>query len=155
VVLPRLLDGELPYRSRRAEADPEEERRLLYVGITRAREHLFLSWPREPKSAPSRFLEEIGVAPAAASPRTAAAARTKAPVAAPADGPLFDRLRAWRRERALADGVPAYVVFPDKTLAAIAEIRPADRTDLAAISGVGPAKLERYADEVLAIVGGS
>jgi DNA helicase-2/ATP-dependent DNA helicase PcrA len=155
VFLPRLLDGELPYRSRRAEADPEEERRLLYVGITRAREHLFLSWPREPKSAPSRFLEEIGVAPAAASPRTAAAARTKAPVAAPADGPLFDRLRAWRRERALADGVPAYVVFPDKTLAAIAEIRPADRTDLAAISGVGPAKLERYADEVLAIVGAS
>jgi DNA helicase-2/ATP-dependent DNA helicase PcrA len=43
VFLPRLLDGELPYRARKSEADPDEERRLLYVGITRARTHLFLS----------------------------------------------------------------------------------------------------------------
>ena len=46
VFLPRLLDGELPFRSGRAKADPEEERRLLYVGITRARTYLFLTWPR-------------------------------------------------------------------------------------------------------------
>ena len=61
VFLPRLLDGELPYRARKSEADPDEERRLLYVGITRARTHLFLSWPREPRSEPSPFLREIGV----------------------------------------------------------------------------------------------
>ena len=65
---------------------------------------------------------------------------------------MFDRLRAWRQERAQADGVPAYVVFHDATLAAIAERRPRDRADLAAIPGVGPTKLERYADEVLAVV---
>ena len=45
VFLPRLLDGELPFRSGRAKADPQEERRLLYVGITRARRYLFLTWP--------------------------------------------------------------------------------------------------------------
>jgi superfamily II DNA helicase RecQ len=48
--------------------------------------------------------------------------------------------------------VPAYVVFHDRTLAEIAENQPRDWADLAAISGVGPAKLERYADEVLAVV---
>ena len=52
VFLPRLLDSELPFRSQRSAADPEEERRLLYVGITRARTHLYLSWPRERRAAP-------------------------------------------------------------------------------------------------------
>jgi superfamily II DNA helicase RecQ len=61
-------------------------------------------------------------------------------------------LRAWRRERARADGVPAYVVFHDATLAAIADDPPVDRAALASVPGVGPTKLERYADEVLAIV---
>ena len=65
---------------------------------------------------------------------------------------VFDRLKEWRRKRAQADGVPAYVVFHDRTLAEIAERRCKDWADLAAISGVGPAKLERYADEVLAVV---
>jgi ATP-dependent DNA helicase RecQ len=68
------------------------------------------------------------------------------------EGPLFDRLRDWRRRRAQADGVPAYVVFHDRTLAEIAERRPRDWADLSAISGVGPAKLDRYADEVLEVV---
>ena len=76
--LPRLLDGELPYRARKSEADPEEERRLLYVGITRAREHLILSWPREPRSAPSPFLREIGVVKAEAAGHSAAKARRHA-----------------------------------------------------------------------------
>ena len=61
VFLPRLLDKELPFRSGRATADPVEERRLLYVGITRARRHLYLSWPIEPRSKPSPFLSELGV----------------------------------------------------------------------------------------------
>jgi DNA helicase-2/ATP-dependent DNA helicase PcrA len=65
---------------------------------------------------------------------------------------VFDRLKGWRRKRAEADGVPAYVVFSNKTLEEIAERRPRDWADLAAVSGVGPAKLERYGDEVLAIV---
>ena len=76
------------------------------------------------------------------------------PVAVPRGGPLFDRLKDWRRRRAQADGVPAYVVFHDRTLAEIAERKCKDWADLAAVSGVGPAKLERYADEVLAVVAG-
>jgi superfamily II DNA helicase RecQ len=68
------------------------------------------------------------------------------------DGPLFERLKAWRRDRAKADGVPAYVVFHDATLAAIAEEQPSNRAALASVSGVGPTKLERYAEEILEIV---
>jgi DNA helicase-2/ATP-dependent DNA helicase PcrA len=150
VMLPRLLDGEIPFRSGRAKAHPDEERRLLYVALTRARRYLFLTWPSDGRAGPSPFLDELGIR-AAARPTTV----RSAPVGTPAvGGPLFDRLREWRRRRATADGVPAYVVFADKTLAAIADHRPRDRTELAGISGVGPAKLERYAEEVLAIVEG-
>jgi DNA helicase-2/ATP-dependent DNA helicase PcrA len=61
VFLPRLVDGDLPFRSGRAKADPQEERRLLYVGITRARRYLFLTWSREGRSKPSPFLTELGL----------------------------------------------------------------------------------------------
>ena len=63
VFLPRLIDGELPFRSGRAKADPQEERRLLYVGITRARRYLFLTWAVEGRSRPSPFLDEMGLSP--------------------------------------------------------------------------------------------
>ena len=151
VFLPRLLDKELPFRSQRAAADPEEERRLFYVGITRARVHLYLSWPREQRTAPSPFLEELGiVTPAQTRP---GGAPTRKPVSvSTTGGGTFDRLREWRRKRAAADGVPAYVVFHDKTLAQIAEEKPRDWADLASIPGVGPAKLDRYADEILAVL---
>jgi DNA helicase-2/ATP-dependent DNA helicase PcrA len=153
VFLPRLLDGELPYRARRSEADPDEERRLLYVGITRAREHLFLSWPRESRTAPSPFLREIGVVGTETLEPTRASRPARVPVTVGAGGaPLFDRLKDWRRRRASYDGVPAYVIFHDKTLAEIAERKPRDWADLAAVPGIGPAKLDRYADEVLQIV---
>jgi DNA helicase II / ATP-dependent DNA helicase PcrA len=148
VFLPRLLDGELPFRSGRAKADPEEERRLLYVGITRARRYLFLTWPAAGR-AQSPFLDELELAPPVSSrPRVA----PRPAVTVGRGGMLFDRLKEWRRKRANADGVPAYVVFHDRTLAEIAERRCKDWADLAAISGVGPAKLDRYADEVLAVV---
>jgi len=149
VFLPRLLDGELPFRSGRAKADPEEERRLLYVGITRARRYLFLTWPAAGRAQPSPFLDEMELAPSVPSRPKAAPG---AAVTVGRGGALFDRLKEWRRKRANADGVPAYVVFHDRTLAEIAERRCKDWADLAAISGVGPAKLERYADEVLAVV---
>jgi DNA helicase II / ATP-dependent DNA helicase PcrA len=149
VFLPRLLDGELPFRSGRAKADPEEERRLLYVGITRARRYLFFTWPTDGRTRPSPFLDELGLAPSAPSKQRAAPGPA---VTVGRGGALFDRLKDWRRKRAKADGVPAYVVFHDRTLAEIAERECKDWADLAAISGVGPAKLERYADEVLAVV---
>jgi DNA helicase-2/ATP-dependent DNA helicase PcrA len=128
VFLPNLAEGELPFRR----ADAAEERRLFYVGMTRAKRHLELTW----SGKPSRFLRELGVV------------REAEPVAA--DDPVFAALKAWRRERSQADGVPAYVVFHDRTLAEIARRRPGSRTALSTVSGVGPAKLERYGDELLA-----
>ena len=65
---------------------------------------------------------------------------------------LFEALRAWRSGVARARGVPAYVVFPDATLAAIAEARPRDLDALAEISGVGPKKLAEHGEDVLVIV---
>ena len=148
VFLPRLLDKELPFRSQRSIADPMEERRLFYVGITRARKHLYLSWPREGRTTPSPFLEELGIV---APPPPRPATRPSVSVSV-AGGNTFDRLREWRRKRAAADGVPAYLVFHDKTLVLIAEEQPRDWNDLASIPGVGPAKLDRYAEEILAVV---
>jgi ATP-dependent DNA helicase UvrD/PcrA len=152
VFLPRLVDGELPWRSGRAKADPEEERRLLYVGITRARRYLFLSWATHGRARPSPFVDELELVPAAP-PRRSALPQTAVTVGR--GGPLFDRLKGWRRKRAQVDGVPAYLVFHDRTLAEIAERKPRDWADLAAVAGVGPTKLERYADEILKIVAGS
>jgi DNA helicase-2/ATP-dependent DNA helicase PcrA len=150
VFLPRLVDGELPFRSGRAKADPQEERRLLYVGITRARRYLFLTWAADRRTRPSPFLEEMGLSTSKPQPMRGPRG---APVAPVGGGPLLQRLKEWRRRRAQADGVPAYVVFHDRTLAEIADRKCKDWADLAAIPGVGPAKLERYADEILAIVG--
>lgn len=141
VLLPFLQEGELPWRRSRSVAAVAEERRLLYVGLTRARRSLHLSWSAE--RAQSRFLAELG-APARPKPRPA-------PVPLD-DGPVLAALREWRRRRAAADGVPAYVVFHDRTLAEIAARLPAAAGELAQVPGVGPAKLERYGADVLAIV---
>ena len=69
------------------------------------------------------------------------------------DEELYDRLRAWRKERSSTDEVPAFVVFTDATLELIAEHRPRTPQALGAISGVGPAKIERYGEDVLGLVG--
>jgi DNA helicase-2/ATP-dependent DNA helicase PcrA len=131
VFIPRLQERELPSKQARTPEEVEEERRLLYVGMTRAKRVLWLTW----SGKRSRFLEELGVT-----------------IAAPkADWtPDAQRLREWRLERAKSDGVPPYVVFHDSVLHAIAAARPGSLGELAQISGVGPAKLERYGDEVLA-----
>jgi ATP-dependent DNA helicase RecQ len=78
--------------------------------------------------------------------RPAAAAEPEGDV----DAGLFERLRAWRLETARAESVPAFVVFSDRTLRELAAVRPADEAALAAVAGVGPAKLERYGDALLA-----
>jgi ATP-dependent DNA helicase RecQ len=70
----------------------------------------------------------------------------------PHDEGLFERLRTWRRERAQSDDVPAYVVLHDRTLREVAAAKPRSRSDLAGVSGFGPAKLDRYGDDVLAVV---
>jgi DNA helicase-2/ATP-dependent DNA helicase PcrA len=147
VFLPRVLDGEIPYKSGRTAADPEEERRLFYVGITRARHWLAITWPIDGKAAVSPFVAEAtGVKPKVE--------KRPKPKRVEGGDPLFERLRSWRRERAVADGVPPYVIFHDKTLVLIAEARPTSAAALRSISGVGQAKVERYADDVLTVVAG-
>jgi ATP-dependent DNA helicase RecQ len=69
-----------------------------------------------------------------------------------ADVPLFEALRAWRRERASEQKLPPYVIFHDTTLAAITRRRPTSADALARIGGVGQAKLERYGADVLTVV---
>jgi DNA helicase-2/ATP-dependent DNA helicase PcrA len=136
VFLPRVEEKELPSRQARTPAQVAEERRLLYVGLTRAKRILWVTW----SGTPSPFLAELGVA------RTRSI-RTSARKAAWT--PLGERLRAWRLERARTDGVPPYVVFHDSVLHEIAETRPASLAELAQVAGVGPAKLERYGPDVL------
>ncbi len=139
VFLPRLEEKELPFRQARTPADVAEERRLLYVGITRAKRHLFLS---HAGGKPSRFLAGLGHA----------AERTPVRPRPDPDDPLVTALRSWRRERAKMDGVPAYVIFHDRTLEEIARRRPERASELAAVPGIGPAKLDRYAADVLAVL---
>jgi DNA helicase II / ATP-dependent DNA helicase PcrA len=68
------------------------------------------------------------------------------------DTDLLDRLRTWRSEEAREQQVPAYVVFTDATLTAIAEQRPADRAALVGIPGIGARKLDRYGPAVLSLL---
>jgi DNA helicase-2/ATP-dependent DNA helicase PcrA len=153
VFLVGLVDGTLPITHASTPEQVEEERRLLYVGITRARRHLGLSWAlaRAPggrrSRKPSRFLDTVR-------PASAPVERPKSAKASLPDDPVFARLREWRLRRAQDDGVAAFIVFDNKTLVAIAERAPRDRGALASVPGVGPKKLDQYADEVLAVLRG-
>lgn len=66
---------------------------------------------------------------------------------------IFEALRVWRRDLAKELGKPPYVLFIDRTLVAIAKLKPACIDDLLGIPGVGRRKVERYADSILEIVG--
>ena len=72
----------------------------------------------------------------------------------PYDEELLERLKAWRKQRADEDDVPAYVVFSDATLEALAEVKPSDSRGLLGINGIGPAKVDKYADDLLAMLVG-
>jgi DNA helicase-2/ATP-dependent DNA helicase PcrA len=129
VFIPCLRERELPSKLSRTEDAIAEERRLLYVGLTRAKRLLWASW----SGKPSRFVEELrGLKEL--------------------DSGVWEELRTWRLERAREDGVPPFVVFHDTVLRRIADARPASLAELSQISGVGPAKIERYGDELLALV---
>ena len=69
------------------------------------------------------------------------------------DNPAFEALREWRKAEARSQGVPAYVIFHDRTLAEIADRMPGDLDDLAEVPGVGASKLERYGEAVLEVLG--
>jgi ATP-dependent DNA helicase RecQ len=70
----------------------------------------------------------------------------------PPDAGLFERLKAWRRDEARLQGVPAYVILHDRTLAEVAQRRPGALRELAAIGGIGARKLERYGEALVALV---
>jgi DNA helicase-2/ATP-dependent DNA helicase PcrA len=183
VFLCGMHEGTMPIVYAEGPAAVEEERRLLYVGLTRARERLSLSWSlaRSPGGRatrkPSRFL--TGLRPQVRSDqleRGSSQSRKKKGVAhcrvcgqplsstaerkvgrcgdcpADYDEELFERLRAWRVERAGEEKVPAYVVFTDLTLQAIAEAKPTTAQGLLQISGIGRTKLDKYGDQVLELV---
>jgi DNA helicase II / ATP-dependent DNA helicase PcrA len=151
VCLPALDEGVLPIRQAKEDDEIAEERRLLYVGITRARRFLALS---SSSRRPSRFLAALQPG-RSKSPtvRVLPGAPIMGAASTAAHDSLFDALRAWRRERAAADGVPAYVVAHDTVLAEIAELRPHTLPALRRVRGMGPTKLERYGPEILAVVG--
>ncbi|MGB3474584.1 MAG: ATP-dependent DNA helicase UvrD2, partial [Mycobacterium sp.] len=184
VFLVGLADGTLPISHALAHgADSEaveEERRLLYVGVTRARIHLTLSWAlaRAPGGRagrkPSRFLS--GIAPQADATATPSKRRARgAPkycrvcnkalatpaaimlsrcetCAADVDTELLVALKDWRLRTATELKVPAYIVFSDNTLTAIAEMLPGDEAALVAIPGIGARKLEQFGPDVLELV---
>jgi DNA helicase-2/ATP-dependent DNA helicase PcrA len=155
-----------------------EEQRLLYVAITRAEDLLSCSWAeqrtfgtRSVSRMPSPWLDRIEsptdvrhLAPGVTAKRVAGersrvragrgnqvgAIATKPLV--PPDDPLLVALKSWRTTTARAANVPAYVVFADATLEAVAHKRPTSRTALLALPGLGPVKAERYGDTLLALV---
>jgi DNA helicase-2/ATP-dependent DNA helicase PcrA len=135
VFLPRLEERELPSKLSKTAAALAEERRLLYVGLTRAKHDLTVTW----SGKPSRFLAELDL-------------REPAPKPVEPDDPLYETLKQWRLETARAEERPAYVIFHNSTLAEIVRRTPRSREELAAVPGVGPAKLERYGDELLAVL---
>ena len=182
VALIGLHEGMMPIAQAKLAEQVDEEHRLLYVGVTRARDVLRLSWSKGGRGSrrPSRFLDGLGLdeVESAASGRAPAKADRKrarqvvycrvcgralqagadvklgrhADCPSTYDEALLERLKAWRLRTAHEAGVPAYVVFTDATLIAIAESLPTSRDGLAEVSGVGPVKLERYADQVLALL---
>jgi len=186
-----LAEGTLPTPYARTPDALEEERRLLYVGITRARQWLWLSYaaartPGSRQRRPSRFLPLAQEQPRRASaPDAATGKRNREEVrrrilvascricgatllAGPErklgrcagcpsdlDEALYERLHEWRRQVSATAGVPAYVVFTDATLTALAERKPAHTADLIQIAGIGPRKLGLYGADVLALIGGA
>jgi DNA helicase-2/ATP-dependent DNA helicase PcrA len=182
VFLAGVTDGSLPINQaiNGSDEDVEEERRLFYVGITRAREILHISWAlaraeggRKSRRR-SRFL--VGLVPDD-SPASRIAEPTK-PGRRPRcrvcgkqligktpsllgrcedcpselDEDLFVALKEWRRAQAAEQKVPAFVVFSDNTLIAIAEQKPSDVAALVAIPGIGAKKLDQYGEMVLELV---
>ncbi|WP_307038072.1 ATP-dependent DNA helicase UvrD2 [Arthrobacter sp. B3I4] len=185
VFLVGLSEGLVPISFADTPEAVDEERRLLYVGITRAKEHLYLSWStaRTPggraNRKPSRFLDGLRPDSVASSSVRGKGAAPRRKAAVPAscricgsmlssgaerkvgrcsqcppsyEEQTFEALRQWRKETALEADVPAFVVFTDATLTAIAEARPESLEQLAKLPGVGASKLEKYGEAVLLIL---
>ncbi|MFE3415083.1 ATP-dependent DNA helicase UvrD2 [Streptomyces mirabilis] len=201
VFLVGVAEGMMPITYAKTDEQIEEERRLLYVGVTRAREHLLVSWALSrspggrPNRRPSRFFDGLRPGSVATAGRSAGGgpggiergigssggtvvrrtSRTPArcrvcgrtltdagemklmrceDCPSDMDEGLYERLREWRAVQAQRSGQPAFCVFTDKTLMAIAEAAPDDEGELARIPGVGVRKFNRFGADVLAICAG-
>ena len=187
VFLVGLSDGTLPTTYAKTPEQIEEERRLLYVGVTRARQWLWLSYGQSRSGGgrarrPCRFLPQLerrgGTERAGASTLSRKPDRRRSQVSScricgatllagadrklgrcptcpsDIDEELYERLREWRARTASELDVPAYVVFTDATLVALAERKPASPPELLAIAGIGPRKLGQYGAAVFALVAG-
>ncbi len=123
----------------------EEERRIFHVALTRGIERVDIICD---KDRPSPFLDQM----------RATANRQTAPSAHERPRPRIDpilvlkHLRAWRAAAAATMGVPAYVIFHDRHLHDIAQQQPQTRQQLSECLGVGPAKLDRFGDQLLAVI---
>jgi DNA helicase-2/ATP-dependent DNA helicase PcrA len=174
-----LEQGLVPISHAETPAELAEERRLLYVALSRAERRLFLSWARKRtmgvrtyNRSPSPWLAPVEAAIAAArAPDGAGAERGRAHLVAArehvaraqqrsrggrahaASSELLDALLEWRRNLARVSGVPAYVIFHNTTLEAVAAHRPRSQADLLAIPGIGPVKLARHGQALLDLVG--
>ncbi len=180
VVVYGVSAGILPHRQAQ---DVEEERRIFHVAITRARHQVVVMADREAPSAFLAELDGSRARPPAAAPgeggrpppagtrrtsdprrssgsgRSSADGRRRAAGTVSGDRPSESgeagaALRAWRREVARAAGLPAYVVLNDGELDGIASRRPTTMAELAACRGMGPIRLERWGDEILAVLAG-
>jgi DNA helicase II / ATP-dependent DNA helicase PcrA len=184
VALLGIHEGSLPFVLATTAEQISEEQRLLYVGVTRARRLLRISWSRTRNGnghsrTPSRFLQpvlpDVLRAPANGQrfPRRArrsalslhcrscgrsltAAAERKIgrhlDCPATYDEHTMALLREWRRQEASDQKLPAYCVFTDATLIAIAEARPRSMPDLIKVQGLGHAKADKYGEHLLAII---
>jgi DNA helicase-2/ATP-dependent DNA helicase PcrA len=184
VFIAGLEKGLVPIGHATTPAAEAEERRLLYVAITRAREVVRCSWAerrtfgsRSVPRSPSPYLDPIemtldlldkGYAPVdlrakIAEERARLAqlnqARRKARptqgaliAGANADPDVLSALKAWRSAAARTAGVPAYVIFHDTTLAALAEAMPESESALLTVPGIGPVKVERYGVDILRVL---
>jgi DNA helicase-2/ATP-dependent DNA helicase PcrA len=163
-----LEHGLVPIAHAREPAALAEERRLLYVALSRAEVGLHLSWAqqrtfgnRTSKRRPSFWLEDLELAISnldkpfeqAEQARQAAMARARITKTGLPDHPVVEQLRTWRLERARAADVPAYAIFNDATLADLLHRWPGSSLELLAVSGIGPVKADRFGNDLLAILG--
>ncbi|MGH2705456.1 MAG: ATP-dependent DNA helicase UvrD2 [Actinomycetota bacterium] len=152
VFLPRLEDRELPFALAKSPDAVAEERRLLYVGITRARRFLLVSWARQREGErpsvrrPSPFLAEIAGLDDGRRPAAGRGASARP------DDELMHRLKAWRLAEARERGVPAYIVFSDAVLTEIAAAKPRNVDQLLRVKGIGPAKAAAYGEQLLRVL---
>ena len=181
VAVAGVQEGTLPLSLAATSEQVAEEGRLFYVGITRAKTYLLMTWTRGRRAGgtrqPSRFLDGLSMSSPAPTPRagprrrlgtaqTASCRVCDRPLNSGAerklgrhldctpayDEQLLTRLKQWRADQAGEASQPAFVIFTEATLMAIAESMPSTTAELQRIPGVGAAKAAQYGDAVLPLV---